>query len=63
MGETKRIVELKREELVKELQRPIHAQNKDKVRRLKEAIERHRRWERDKNQKLNRIKNKKGIKR
>jgi hypothetical protein len=63
MGETKRIVELKREELVRELQRPPHAQNKDKVRRLKEAIERHRKWEKDKNQKLNRIKNRKGINR
>jgi hypothetical protein len=59
MGESKEIVDLKREELVRELQRPPHAQNKEKVRRLKEAIERHRKWEKDKKEKQRRISNKK----
>ena len=59
MGESNEIVDLKREELVRELQRPPHAQNKEKVRRLKEAIERHRKWEKDRKEKQRRISNKK----
>jgi hypothetical protein len=45
MGESEEVIDLKRKELVEELARPIHLQNKDKIRRLKEAINRHRAWE------------------
>jgi len=45
MGESEEVIDLKRKELVEELSRPIPLQNKDKIRRLKEAINRHRVWE------------------
>jgi hypothetical protein len=56
MGESKEVIELKRKELVKELRKPKEEQNKDKILRLKENIERHKRWEylRDRAKKKNR---------
>jgi hypothetical protein len=56
MGESKEVIELKRRELVEELKKPKDKQNKIKIERLKENIERHKRWEylRDRAKKKNR---------
>ena len=58
MGETKRVIDLKKEELEQELQRPNWNQNKLKIRRLQESIERHKEWEYRKSRKRRRTKSK-----
>jgi hypothetical protein len=47
MGESKYVIDLKRKELVEELKRPIRLQDKNKIRRLREDINRHRSWEKE----------------
>lgn len=43
MGENKRVIDLKKRKLKEELKKPKIEQNHNKIRRLRESIERHKR--------------------
>jgi len=51
MGTSKHALDLKKEELKKELARPENEISKFKVRRLQESIERHKKWDYQKSKK------------
>lgn len=60
MGESKRVIEIKKEELAEEISEP--QVNKFKIERLKESIKRHKKWERERRlRKLKKEKKRQGI--